>query len=206
MNYKIDDIVIEMHCEMNLFHELRQGHSLDVSDEYKKINNAYFRLFASSYEAMLYLQNTGHLTPSIILVRTMLELYMKSYYLEFIAKPNNDDVIGYIESDNKYPKFFEMAKKLEGVKNKNGIGFDGVFEQFTKGYLKSYEIYSQFSHGKGELLRGFYENQTISYTPEQITDVLLTVKGLFATLAMLFFHVQGQEKCLQEFMKKVNLT
>ncbi|EII3729118.1 hypothetical protein LG468_003963, partial [Vibrio cholerae] len=139
-------------------------------------------------------------------VRTMLELFVKSYYLEFIAKVNNDDVNSYIEDDNKFPNFFQMTQKLEEVRNERNCGFDGTFKQFTKNYLKSYEIYTLFSHGKGELLRAFYESEQMGYTPEQVSDVLLTIKGMFASIAMLYFYVQGNDRELQEFIIKVDIT
>ncbi|GGB55231.1 hypothetical protein GCM10011502_30240 [Oceanisphaera marina] len=145
----------------------------------------------------------GYLSSGIVLVRTMLEIYVKSYYLEFIAKERGDNVIDYIEENKDFPSFFQMTKELEEVKSPKGDSFEGVFSQFTKNYLASYEKFSLFSHGKGAFLKAYYEHEKMSYNTEQITDVLYTVKGMFSTIAMLFFIIQGMHEELGEFINKV---
>ncbi|MCG9770595.1 hypothetical protein L1D59_18530 [Pseudoalteromonas piscicida] len=206
MEKELEKIIEDIQREYKLFHKLREQNPLDVTDEYKKINYVYFRIFGTNYEVLPELIRSGYMTSGIILVRTMLELFVKSYYLEFIAKANKDDVKSYIEDDNQFPNFFQMTQKLEEVRNDRNESFNGTFKQFTKSYLKSYEIYTLFSHGKGELLTAFYESEKMSYTSEQISDVLFTIKGMFASMAMLYFHVQGNDSELQEFISKVKLT
>lgn len=206
MNKEIEELVKRMENEYGIFHDLLGSHEMDLSDDYKKINWAYFRVFATHYEAINHLiYSGGYLSSGIVLVRTMLEIYVKSYYLEFIAKENVDSAIDYINDDNKFPSFFQMASNLEKVKNQKGDSFDGVFSQFTKKHLASYEKFSLFSHGKGDLLKAYYEHEKMSYTTEQITDVLYTVKGMFSTLAMLLFFTQGMQAELLEFIKKVEV-
>ncbi|HCH5604952.1 TPA: hypothetical protein NKZ56_004480 [Vibrio parahaemolyticus] len=204
MSKEIEKIVRTMEHEYGVFHDLLGDHEMDLSDEYKKINWAYFRIFATHYEGINHLiYSGGYHSSAIVLVRTMLEIYVKSYYLEFIAKDRSDNVIDYINNDNKFPNFFQMTKELEDVKSPKGDSFDGVFSQFTKKYLASYEKFSLFSHGKGEFLRACYEHEKMSYSTEQITDVLYTVKGMFSTLGMLLLFTQGKHRELLEFINQV---
>lgn len=206
MNKEIELLVRKMEQEYRLFHDLLKRHEVDTSDKYKKINWAYFRIFSTHYEAINQLINSGgYMSSGIVLVRTMLEVYVKSFYLEFIAKERGDDVLEYINEQKQFPIFFQMTKELEEVKNPKGDCFNGAFSQFTKKYLASYEKFSLFSHGKGEFLRAYYENEKMSYTTEQITDVLYTIKGMFSTLGVLLFLSQGMENELFEFIAKVEL-
>lgn len=206
MSKEIECLVRKMAHEYGVFHDLLKSHEVDLSDEYKKINWAYFRIFSTHYEAINHLiYSGGYHSSGIVLVRTMLEIYVKSYYLEFIAKEQGDDVKEYINEQKQFPSFFQMTKELEEVRNPKGDSFNGVFSQFTKKYLASYEKFSLFSHGKGEFLKAYYEHEKMSYTTEQITDVLNTVKGMFSTIGMLLFFTQGMQKELLEFITKVEL-
>lgn len=206
MNKEIELLVREMEREYGLFYDLLNPHEVDISDEYKKINWAYFRIFSTHYEAINHLiYSGGYLSSGIVLVRTMLEIYVKSYYLEFIAKERGDDVLEYINEQKQFPSFFQMTKELDEVKNPRGDGLNGVFLQFTKKYLASYEKFSLFSHGKGEFLKAYYENEKMSYTTERITEVLYMIRGMFSTIGMLLFFTQGMQNELLEFIGKIEL-
>ncbi|WP_313552224.1 hypothetical protein [Pseudomonas sp.] len=206
MSKEVECLVRKMEEEYGVFHGFLKNHELDLSDDYKKIIWAYFRIFSTHYEAINHLiYSGGYHTSGIVLVRTMLEIHIKSYYLEFIAKEQGDDVNEYINEEKQFPSFFQMTEKLEKVKNPKGSSFDGAFSQFTKKHMASYEKFSLFSHGKGELLKAYYEHEKMSYTTEQITDVLNTVKGMFSTIGMLLFFTQGMQKELLAFIGKIEL-
>jgi hypothetical protein len=206
VNKEIELLVIKMEQEFRLFHDIIKRQEVDTSDEYKKINWAYFRIFSTHHQAInLLIHSGGYISSGIVLVRTMLEVYVKSFYLEFIAKERGDDVLEYINEQKQFPNFFQMTKELEEVKNPKGDSFNGAFSQFTKKNLASYEKFSLFSHGKGELLRAYYENEKMSYTTEQITEVLYTIKGMFSTIGLLLFLSQGMENELFEFIAKAEL-
>lgn len=206
MNKEIELLARKMEEEYDLLHDLLKNHEIDISDDYKKIIWTYFKIFATHYEAIHHLiYSGGYYTSGIVLVRTMIEIYVKSYYLEFIAKEQGDDANEYINEEKSFPSFSQMAKRLEAVKNPKGDSFNGVFSQFTKKYMSSYEKFSLFSHGKGEFLKAHYEHEKMSYTTEQITDVLNTVKGMFSTIGMLLFFTQGMQKELFAFIDIVEL-
>ncbi|GGB55281.1 hypothetical protein GCM10011502_30280 [Oceanisphaera marina] len=52
MNEKVGVLVKKMEYEYGLFHHLLGERKIDTSDEYKKINYAYFRIFATHYEGL----------------------------------------------------------------------------------------------------------------------------------------------------------
>jgi len=133
----------------------------------------------------------------------MLELYVKSYYLEFIERKNNTSILDLLENKKKFPNFFEMVKKLEEYTDISGATFDGVFKQFTKSELASYEKFSLFSHGKGEYLKASFIHNKLSYTEQQLLDVIQTAKGLFETLSLLLFYVQGFHDELKDIISEL---
>lgn len=202
MNNEIEKLLNEIEESFMFVHDSLRGDEIDLSSEYKKINHTYFCMFCSHFESLFILVKSGHHSSGILLLRTMLELYVKSYYMEFIAKNKGDKVSDFINDTKKFPVFFKMVEQLENFKNDVGEGVNGTFSQFTKRNLASYEKFSLFSHGKGEYLKAFYEHGKISYTTEQISDILLTAKGLFETLSMLLCVVQNKQILLGELLEK----
>jgi hypothetical protein len=87
-----------------------------------------------------------------------------------------------------------MAKELEEYEHPSFGSFKGAFKQFTKSELASYEKFSLFSHGRGEFIKAFYIHDEISYTTEQISDIILTAKGLFEQLSLLLFLTHDKRK------------
>lgn len=99
-----------------------------------------------------------------------------------------------------------MAKKLGEFESASGDSFDGFFSQFTKSQLASYEKFSFFSHGNGEYVKAFFKYGKVSFTSEQIYDVIETAKGMFRTFAMLLFVVQEKNDQLGKVLKNFNST
>ncbi|MCD4484800.1 hypothetical protein LQR31_09980 [Chromobacterium vaccinii] len=191
-NQKIQYILKDINKSLTFIHEFIDEPSLKLDDQYKKINYTYFRMFCCHFESLLILTTNNHFSSAILLARTMLELFVKSYYFEFIEKGKGSNVTDFLDGKKDFPTFFAMTKALEEY-NGNSFGdFKESFKQFTKSGLASYEKFSLFSHGRGEVLKGFYEHKNISYTTEQISDVLLTAKGLFEQLSLLLFFTQNK--------------
>ncbi len=201
----MENLLKVMDENFSLIHNILNNKELNLNDDYNKINYTYYRMFCTHYESFFILIQKNHFGSAILLLRTMLELYVKSYYLEFIERKNNTNILDLLEDKKKFPNFFEMIKKLEEHTDISGAEFDGVFKQFTKSELATYEKFSLFSHGKGEYLKATFENQKINFTSQQINDVLKTVKGLFDTLSLLLMYIQGfndEIKLLIEHLKK----
>lgn len=191
INSDIDSLIETMDNDFDLVNKILNNKKLNLNDDYDKINYTYYSMFCTHYDSFLLLIQNKLFSSAILLLRTMLELYVKSYYLEFIEKEKKTSILDFLNGKKDFPNFFNMAKKLEEHANVSGAKFDGVFKQFTKSELASYEKFSLFSHGKGEYLKATFEHQKISYTSQQITDVLKTAKGLFETLSTLLMYVQG---------------
>jgi len=187
----IDNLLEMMDKDFVLVHEILDKKKLTLDNDYNKINYTYYTMFCSHYESFFILIQNNHFSSAILLLRTMLELYVKSYYLEFIEKEKKTSILDFLDDKKKFPNFFEITRQLEEHTDESGAKFDGVFKQFTKSGLASYEKFSLFSHGKGEYLKVAFEHQKIIYNTNDITDVLKTAKGLFETLSVLLMYVQG---------------
>jgi hypothetical protein len=189
-NTNIDHILKEIDEILTFSHNLINEENFNLNDPYKKINYTYFRLFCTHFESLCILVQNGHLSSGILLMRAMLELFVKTFYFEFIEKEKETIVDDFISGEKDFPSFFAMTKALEEYKHDSYGDFRSSFSQFTKKYLASYEKFSLFSHGRGEVLRAFYNHNKISYTTEQISEVLLTAKGMFEQLSLLLFFTQ----------------
>jgi hypothetical protein len=203
MNEELSKIMQEIDRTFTLIHEKLDSKELNLDDDYKKINYTYFSMFCSHYESFLILIQNHHFSSAILLLRTMLELYVKSFYLEHIEKEKNTNVLDFLEDKIQFPTFFNMVKALENHIDKSGAKFDGAFKQFTKSELASYEKFSLFSHGKGEYLKASFIHNKLSYTEQQLLDVIQTAKGLFETLSLLLFYVQGFHDELKDIISEL---
>ncbi|MFG3693344.1 hypothetical protein ACGFZ6_08175 [Stutzerimonas stutzeri] len=189
-NQKIDIILNDIDEIFAFIHDLIKGSELDLEDEYKRINYTYHKMFCCHLESLFILTVNKHFSSAILLMRTMLELFVKSFYFEFIEKEKGSSVEAFLNGEKDFPSFFVMTKALEEYSHESYGGFKESFTQFAKSGLASYEKFSLFSHGRGEVLRGFYQYQEISYTTEQVSDLLLTAKGLLEHLSLLLFFTQ----------------
>lgn len=187
----IDTLLDMMDKDFDLVHEILDKKKLTLDDEYNKTNHTYYIMFCYHYESFHILIQNNYFSSAILLMRTMLELYVKSYYLEFIEKEKQTSILDFLDDKKDFPSFFNMTQKLEEHTDVSGAKFDGVFKQFTKSGLASYEKFSLFSHGKGEYLKATFEHKKITPTNQQVTDILKTAKGLFRTLSLLLMYVQG---------------
>ncbi len=203
---QIKHILNEIEEAFVLVHEYIDTKGIDLDSEYKKINHVYFRLFCSHLESLFILVKSNHYSSAILLLRTMLELYVKSYYVEFIVKNRGGSVDDLLCGKAKYPSFFKMVEQLESYIQAHGKEFGGAFSQFTKRNMASYEKFSFFSHGTGPILQAFYTHDNITYTTKQISDVLKTAKGLFITLSMLLFVVQNKKDMFSTLLMRYKVV
>lgn len=205
-NQRIDVILNDIDEIFEFIHNLIKGLELNLEDEYKRINYTYHRMFCCHLESLLILTHNNHFSSAILLMRTMLEIFVKSFYFEFIEKEKKSSVDEFLSGKKDFPNFFTMTKELEGYEHESYGDFKDSFRQFTKSGLASYEKFSLFSHGRGEVLRGFYQHQKISYTSEQVSDVLLTAKGLLEQLSLLLLFTQKKVNETGVLLRKIKQT
>lgn len=204
MNKKIDELIQTMEKNFELIHKIYNEKNLNLNDDYKRINHTYYLMVCSHYESFFILIKSNHFSSAILLLRTMLELCVKSYYLEFIEKEKKTEISGFLDDIKKFPEFFDMAKKLEIHTDKSGAKFNGTFKQFTRAELASYQKFSLFTHGKGEYLKAIFTNNKLcSYKSEQILEILENAKFFFEALALLFFYTQGFNNELKDIVAEL---
>ena len=174
----------------------------NFEDDYCKIVYIYYRIFCQNYRSFDMLIKDKQISPAIVLLRTMLELHIKSHFLFFIER-GQSSVSDFLDGKKPFPNFFKMAEALENYQDESGKGFEGSFDQFTKKNLASYEKFSWFSHGKGDYLKAFFMQGKMIFTQENITELLLTAKGLFETLSLLLFFSQNKLDSTKILLEKI---
>lgn len=191
-NQEIRSILTDIDDLFSLVQESINEDEFDLNDPYKRINYTYFKMLCCHLESVQILANENHFSSVIILMRTILELFVKSFYIEFIEKAKKTVIDDLLLAKKDFPNFFVMIKALEEYQKDEFFAFGGDFKQFTKSELALYEKFSFFSHGRGEVLRAFNEHNNIIYTAEQVSDLLLTAKGLLAQISLLLFFIQNK--------------
>jgi hypothetical protein len=200
---EVENVYASLKSIYKTVHEIIGRKEVDLGDEFKKINYTYYRMFGTHLESFGLLVEQNYYSSAILLLRTMLELHVKSYYFEFIEKKAGAKVVDFLDGKKDFPNFFKMTQALEAVENATGDKFSGAFSQFGKSELASYEKFSLFSHGRGELLRLFFDSNKITYSSGNILEVLLNAKALFESLTLLFLGVQGRRDELGYFIELI---
>lgn len=193
INYKleIEKLIKNMNESFEDIHQYFEKIDFKTEDEYKKLNNTYYKLIAMHYESFLMQLYYNKFSSAIVLSRTILEVSIKSFYCELIEKAKNISVKYMISDDYKFPQFFKILEQLDEYKDKSSAGFNGFFSQFSKKSLATYQQLSLFTHGKGEYLEAFYEHGSLSFTSKQIYEILNMMYKLFLNLSIFRLFVYG---------------
>jgi len=102
MKFNIDDLLEMIDKDFVVVHEILDKKKLSLDDDYNKINYTYFNIFCSHYESLYILIQNNHFSSAILLMRTMLELYVKSYYLEYIERQKNTNILDFIDDKKQF--------------------------------------------------------------------------------------------------------
>lgn len=196
MHPKIAKRIKELRERFMLVQRFINIDKVDVSDDYKKINYAYFKIVDQLMRSSDLSLEKGYFVSAVALTRTILELHIKSFYIEFIEKPKKSDILDFLQEKEKFPTFVKMAAELDAYKAEDGNNFGGTFGQFTKVQLGSYNKFSLFTHGKGDLLKFFFDKPFVGFSTDTKVELLQNITYYYSTLSLLFFHVQGMEKAI----------
>lgn len=178
------------------------------NDEYKKLNKTYYYIITTHQKALLMLINNKYpkYTSSLILARTIIELFVKSFYCQIILKSKNKEVDEIIsEKAFKKIKFVDMLKELDDYKDsKTNKTFGGFFIEFFKIKLGTYEKLSYFSHGKGEYFKYLYDSDCKKKLhPKSLFEILHTIHVCFICLTVFhlvaFGHKQEAKNIILKF-------
>lgn len=193
MHSEIEKKLKELYQRYHLIQSFIDMNKLKLDDDYKKINFAYYCIVGQTVESLGILLEQGYFTSVAALTRTILELHIKSFYLEFIEKPKQSDISDFLSEKINFPIFFEMAKSLDAFKTEDGKNFGGTFGQFTKKQLGSYNKLSLFTHGKGELLQAYFDNPRFGFSVQTKVELLQNINFYYSTLSLLLFYVQDMD-------------
>lgn len=187
---RLDVVFDEAISNLNLIYQLDNERITPSEDGYLNLNRAYFRICTRFYKGFLHLIGTGEPFPAIVILRSILEIYVKSIYAEFIMQPQGTDIAPFISDKKAFPSFFKMTSELDQFGKDNQNGLENMFIQFTQQGLALYNQYSLFTHGRGEFLQALMKKDNESLTINQVHTLLCTTKGLYETFALFFFGKQ----------------
>ncbi|MGH2278583.1 hypothetical protein ACRCD7_05510 [Aliarcobacter sp. ERUVET-7] len=190
INYKLENekLIKNMNKSFEDIYLYFEKIDFKTDDEYKRLNNTYYKLVAMHYGSFLIQLHYNKFSSAIVLSRTILEVSIKSFYCEFIEKAKNRKIKNILSQEYK---FSEMLEQLDEYKDKSSAGFNGFFSQFSKKSLATYQQLSLFTHGKGEYLEAFYEHGSLSFTSKQIYEILNMMYKLFLNLSIFRLFVYG---------------
>ncbi|AYA03987.1 hypothetical protein BEN74_15050 [Acinetobacter sp. WCHAc010034] len=200
MHIKVEKKLNELRQSYNFIQNQIDIDSFDLSDDYKKINLAYYCIVGQIVESIDALIKNGRFVCVAALTRTMLELYIKSFYVEFIEKSTNTNVSDLIEGVKPFPDFAKMAKTLDAFQTEDSKNFGETFGQFTQKHLGSYSKLSLFTHGKGELIKAYFNKPKTGFSTDTKVELLQNINFYYTTLSLLLFHVQGNQKVVQQIL------
>lgn len=184
-------------------HKLTYKQEIVFGSEFQKLNKIYHDIFCSYYYSFSNLVSAGHYSPAIVILRSMLEIHIKAFYVECIERPKNTSVSDILESVIKLPSFYQMAETLDNFMMQSTPEAEGAFMQFTKRYLAQYNKFSYFVHGNGEFIKEMFDNGKFGFDHTSIMEILVSAKGLFETFSIFYFGVQGQIENLRK-LKIIN--
>lgn len=184
---------------------------IDIHGSYKRINSIYFRLFQDHCDSVFDLFRIKKDFSAMVLGRTLLEVYVKSFYFEFILKSKPGGVLDYLAKDNKnkFPPFHVITDELGKYSCEKAGDFKGHFEQFTKVGLGLYSKFSSLSHANGEFIDLMYKSEKLIQKahPGMILEVISLIIDMYEAMFFLFLKVQGWREeytKYQDFKKKLN--
>lgn len=199
------EIIISQNKELfGIIEKVISKEQIDTSEDYKKIVFVYYKLFYNHFYAFNILFESSGESSAIVILRTMLELFIRAHYLFFIEKPNGTS-INEILNTKKDSNFYKMAKALDNYKDESDRGFGyNAFQQFTKKHMKTYEKLSWFSHGRGALLETFYKNPNTIYHEDDLENWLSLARNMFIIISMLLFFSQENLNKYSDIIKKID--
>lgn len=161
-------------------------------DQYQRVNKIWYMLFDEHYEVFLKLIKDNHISSAFVLGRTLLELYARSFYMEFIEKPKQTEVKLYLGDDFKIKQFAQMCNELDAYEHEDFGSFKKHFQQYKQTGLATYSKLSFFSHGRGYVIKQFFKNPKIDFGFMTIAESLNIMHGMYIMLSMLLLFVQNK--------------
>lgn len=165
----------------------------ESDSDYININRAYFRMCTNFNQSLMMLIGDGKPYPAIVILRSMLEIFTKALYIEYVEKSKGTDILPMISGEKSFPNFANMSKELDKFLSGHSNGPDNFFKQFTKRGLGQYEKFSLFTHGRGDYILALMKSTYAPLHLDDVRDLILTAKGMYEVFALFYFGVQGEK-------------
>jgi len=192
IEHEIDRAFSEAAENYELIASLIEQKPTQSDSDYININRAYFRMCTNFYQSLMMLIGDTNPYPAIVILRSMLEIFTKALYLEFVEKPKGTNILPMISGEDKFPNFANMSKEIDKSLSERPDGPDDFFKQFTKRGLGQYEKFSLFTHGRGDYVLALMKSPYVPLHPDDVRDLILTAKGMYEVFALFYFGVQGE--------------
>lgn len=163
-------------------------------DQYQRVNMIWYMLFDEHYEVFLKLIKDHNISSAFVLGRTLLELYARSFYMEFIEKSKHTEVKHYLGDDFKIKQFAQMCNELDDFEHEDFGTFKKHFEQYKQTGLATYSKLSFFSHGRGYVIKQFYKNPKVNFGFLTVAEALNIMHNMYLMLSMLLLFVQKESE------------
>jgi len=162
------------------------------NDQYKRVNMVWYMLFDKHYYVFLKLIKDKNISSAFVLGRTLLELYARSFYMEFIEKAKGTDVKLYLGDEFKIKKFAQMCNDLDAYEHEDFGTFKQHFQQYKQTGLATYSLLSYFSHGRGYVIKQFFKKPEADFAFITVAESLNIMHGMYLMLSMLLLYVQNK--------------
>lgn len=192
IEHEIDTAFSEAAENYELITNLIELNPPQSDSDYININRAYFRMCTNFNQSLMILIGDGKPYPAIVILRSMLEIFTKALYLEYVEKPKGTNILPMILGEEKFPNFANMSKELDKFLSEHSYGPDDFFKQFTKRGLGQYEKFSLFTHGRGDYVIALMKSTYAPLHLDDVRDLILTAKGMYEVFALFYFGVQGE--------------
>lgn len=85
---------------------IRSKVQLDLNNQYQRLNVTYFDLFTDHFKAFNAMLGANQFNSAVVIARTMLEIFFKSFYFELIEQSKGTTVEEYLDEKRKSKQIF----------------------------------------------------------------------------------------------------
>lgn len=203
INDEIDKAFSEAAENYELIVNLIDLNPPESDSDYININRAYFRMCTNFHQSLMILIGDGKPYPAIVILRSMLEIFTKALYLEYVERPRGTNIFPMISGKKNFPSFTNMTNELDKCLSGHSNGPDNFFKQFTNRGLGQYSKFSLFTHGRGDYVTALMKSAYVPLHLDDVRDLILTAKGMYEVFSLFYFGVQGEKHKFMTISEKL---
>ncbi len=203
INDEIDKAFSEAAENYELIVGLIELNPPESDNDYININRAYFRMCTNFNQSLMILIGDGNPYPAIVILRSMLEIFTKALYLEYVERPKGTNILPMISGKKNFPSFTNMSNELDKCLSGHSYGPNDFFKQFTNSGLGQYGKFSLFTHGRGDYVTALMKSAYVPLHLDDVRDLILTAKGMYEVFSLFYFGVQGEKHKFRTISEKL---